>query len=303
MLDLRLLETFLDAANGPTFRQTAVRLHLAPSTVTSRIRALEDELGLPLFARETDGAVLTEHGRRLLGHARRLLELSADTRRLLTGEDEACPELTARFSESLGLVLLPDILVRFAALQPQTRLTLLTHSRQGLARDLRQGTVDLAVFLGEPFAAEGVTMDVIGRQRLMVIAPPDSPLAGRPGLEPADLAGWRLFVTSHVWSARRRLEETLARSGAQPREWLECTSLAVIIRCVEAGLGLALAPEATARGEAARGRVTVLPWADGEPLVPVLLARGAGRPPNPAEAAFVLATREALDRACPSDKA
>jgi DNA-binding transcriptional LysR family regulator len=297
MLDLRLLATFLAAASAPTFRQAASRLHLAPSTVTSRIRALEDELGLPLFARETEGAVLTEHGRRLVGHARRLLELAADTRRRLTGEDEACPELTVRFSESLGLALMPDILRRFRARHPQTRLTLVTHSRRGLARDLRQGVVDLAVLVGQPFVAEGVLLEDLGQQPLVVMAPPDDRLAGRGAVGPADLDGRRLLATLHVWSARRRLEDLLTACGAAPREWLECASLGMIISCVAAGWGLALAPRATARYAAARGLVAMLPWTGEALFAPVLLARPDDRSPTTAEAAFVQATREALDRA------
>lgn len=294
MLDLDLLATFLAAASGPTFRQTASRLHLAPSTVTSRIRALEDELGLPLFARETDGAVLTEHGRRLVDHARRLLDLAADTRRRLTGEEESCPELTVRFSESLGLAVLPSILARFFPLFPETRLRLVTSSRRGLARDLRQGGVDLAILLGEPFAAEGIVMEAVGRQRLLLLAGPGSPLAGRTEAGPADLAGCRLFTTPYVWSARRRLDEDLARAGAEPRERLECSSLAVILPCVAAGLGLTLAPEATARHAAVGGRITALAWTGDALEAPVLAARAAQAHACPAETAFIQATRDAL---------
>lgn len=229
-----------------------------------------------------------------MDHARRLLDLAADTRRRLTGEDETCPELTVRFSESLGLAVLPEILTRFTAQFPETRLRLTTSSRRGLARDLRQGGVDLAVLLGAPFTAEGVVMEAIGRQRLLLLAGAASPLAGREAVGPDDLAGCRLFTTPYIWSARRRLDEDLARAGAPPRERLECPSLALILPCVEAGLGLALAPEATARMAAARGRVAVLAWA-GEPLeAPVLAARAARIPLSPAQTGFLAATRDAL---------
>ncbi len=294
MLDPYLLKTFLAAAAGPSFRQAAATCNLAPSTVTSQIKALEQELGLPLFERAGGRTALTEHGRRLVRHAHRLLDLEAETRRLLAGGDDASLELTVRLSESLGLALAPLILPLFRQRFAHTRLVLATHSRAGLARDLRQGGVDLALLLGEPFAAEGVTMEELHREPLVVIAPPGSSLADRKTAGPADLDGWPLLSTRHVWSARQRIEDALARAEAQIAGHVECTSLEIVKRCVAAGAGLAVAPWLAVRQEVAEGRLAALAWAE-EPLsAPVLLLRACDREPCPAGAAFIAATRAAL---------
>uniref|UniRef100_I2Q465 Transcriptional regulator n=1 Tax=Desulfovibrio sp. U5L TaxID=596152 RepID=I2Q465_9BACT len=294
MLDPWQLRTFLAAAAGPSFRQAAEDLAMAPSTVTTQIRSLEETLGVRLFERAGAGTVLTEHGRRLVGHARRLLDLEAEIRLGLGGEDDACPELAVRLSESLGLDLVPAVLPRFRDRFPHTRLLLATHSRQGLARDLCQGAVDLGLVLGEPFAAEGILVTEIHREELVVIAPPGSDLAGREAARPEDLAGRELFVTPHIWSARRRVENALAMAGAGPAALTECTSLAIVIRCVAAGQGLALAPRLAVRREREAGLLAVLPWAGGPLDAPVMLVRQAGRPLTRAGAAFVEAVRDVL---------
>ena len=88
MPDPRLLKTFLAVAAGLSFRQAAKELHYAPSSVSSQIKALEEELGVPLFDRTGRLVVLTEQGRRLLAHARRLTDLAAATRHIVTGGDD-----------------------------------------------------------------------------------------------------------------------------------------------------------------------------------------------------------------------
>lgn len=293
MLDPWQLRTFLAAAAGPSFRQAAQDLAMAPSTVTAQIHSLEETLGVPLFDRAAGRVVLTEHGRRLLGRARRLLDLEAEIRRDIGGEDDGCPELSVRLSESLGLELAPTVLPLFRKRFPGTRLLLFTHSRQGLARDLRQGAVDLGLMLGEPFAADGILTEEIHREPLVVIAPPGFLPSGR-AVGTADLAGHELFVTPHIWSARRRLEHALVRDAAAPAAITECTSLAVVKACVMAGHGLALAPQMAVRRDGAAGRLLVLAWADGPLDAPVMLLRQAGRPLGAAGLCFVDAVRQSL---------
>jgi len=294
MLDPWQLRTFLAAAATESFRQAAEELALAPSTVTTRIKALEDNLGLRLFARSAGRVVLTEHGRRLVGHARRLLDLEAQTRQRMAGRDDAGLELSVRLSESLGLVLAPAVLPGFRRQFPRIRLTLVTSSRQGLARELRQGTVDLGLVLGQPFTAEGVAMEEIHREPLVVIVPPAGPLAGRGRIRPADLDGCQLLVTRHVWSARGRIEQALARAGASPASVTECASLEIVKRCVAAGHGLALAPRLAVRREAQAGSLAVLDWADSRLDAPLMFLQPAGRTLCAPGRAFLEMTRESL---------
>lgn len=294
MLDPWHLRTFLAAADALSFRQAAGALAMAPSTVTTQIKALEEALGASLFQRGPGRVVLTEEGRRLRGMARRLLDLESEIRRDFDHNREAFPELSVRLSESLGLELLPAVLSRFRRHFPHTRLFLPTRSRQGLARDLRQGAVDLGLMLGEPFAAEGVRMETLHREPLLVIAPPDSPLAGREAVGPEALAGRELLVTPHVWSARRRIENALDRAGLAPAALTECTSLEIVKRCVAAGHGLAVAPWLAVRRECEAGRLLALPWAGGLLDAPVLLVRPSDRDLDRAGACFVGAVREVL---------
>jgi DNA-binding transcriptional LysR family regulator len=291
MPDPRLLKTFLAVAAGLSFRQAAKDLHYAPSSVSSQIKALEEELGVPLFDRTGRLVVLTEQGRRLLGHARRLTDLTAETRRIVTGGDDEPSELTVRLSESLGIHCLPRVLPRFRKRFPDTRLRLTTQSRYGLARDLLHGVTDLALVLGEPFRAVGVTVEVMHHEPLVVIVAVHSPLAGRGAVGPKDLIGENLILTPHVWSARRFIEEALLEARVNPSGLVECSSVEIVKRCVMAGQGISVTPRFTVAEEVARGALAALDWLPGTLDAPVLLVRHADREPSTQASAFVAEVR------------
>lgn len=283
MPETLLLRTFLAVAAELSFRQAAQALHVAPSTVTSRIKALEEELGVKLFARRGRRVVLTPEGRRLFWHAARLTELAARTRQVVCGEEEG-PEVRLRVSETLGAYCLPTVLRQFKAAFPAARVHLATTSRQGTLHDLRRGTVDAALLLGEPFAAPGLAVESLWREPLVVFTAPDGPLADRECVGADDLEGVPLVLTRHAWSARAAMERALAGEGAGMAGHVECASAEIVKRCVLAGLGVSVAPRFFVAGEAGRGRLRILAWS-GEPLAAtVLLARDRTRTPPPAAA-------------------
>lgn len=256
-MDIRHLKTFLAVAAGLSFRKAAEALHYAPSTVTAQIRALEDDLGAPLFERTGRRVLLTDQGRRLLPRARRIAEMADDARRAVT-HDADSGELSVRMSQSLGMLCLPEALRRFRVRFPATRVHVATASRHGLAADLRHGEVDLALLVGRPFAAEGVDMETLRREPLVCIAAPRSPLADLDRVTPADLDGQPLVLTRHVWSLRPAIEQTLAAAHVQPGPVLECSSIVIVKRCVAAGLGVAVVPLSAVRRELDRGELCAL---------------------------------------------
>jgi DNA-binding transcriptional LysR family regulator len=297
MSEMLLLRTFLAVAAELSFRKAAKALHAAPSTVTSRIKALEEELGVRLFARQSRSVVLTEEGRRLVGHAARLTELAGRTRQVASGREQA-PEVRLRVSETLGVLCLPAVLREIRRRFPTVRLQATSFSREGTVHDLRRGAVDAALLLGEPFSGPGLSVEILRREPLAVYTAPDGPLADRESVGPGDLEGAPLVLTRHVWSARAALGRGLAGEGAASPGDVECTSAEIVKRCVLAGLGVSAAPWPFVAGEAQQGLLRVLPWS-GEPLeAAVLLVRDRTRTPSAAAQALLQAVREYYAAPC-----
>src|SRR5690625_285962 len=80
-MNIPLLITFLDVMETGNFKRTAERLDIMQSTVSARIRQLEETLGTRLFERGRGGAEPTPAGRRFEGHCRALLTLWGHARR------------------------------------------------------------------------------------------------------------------------------------------------------------------------------------------------------------------------------
>ena len=93
MLDLRKLQTFQVAAATNNFTRAAAELGCCQSSVTTHIKALEDELGGPLFerCRSSKTVILTEVGRRVLDYAGRLLALAEETKAVVHSARQECP--------------------------------------------------------------------------------------------------------------------------------------------------------------------------------------------------------------------
>ncbi len=87
MLDLRKLQTFQVAAATSNFTRAAAELGCCQSSVTVHIKALEDELGVPLFerCRFTKKVKLTEMGRQMLEYSHKLLTLAEETTAAIRG--------------------------------------------------------------------------------------------------------------------------------------------------------------------------------------------------------------------------
>ena len=291
MLDIHLLKTFLSAAAGLSFRRAASELHLAPSTVTAQIKTLEQSVGADLFVRSGRRVELTDQGRRLLGHARRIVDLEAEARRLVSGEDADDLELAVRMSETLGIHYLPGLLQTFRERFPRTRLTVATHTRNGLVRDLRYGALDLALFMGDPFSAPGVRTEVLRRMPLSIVVHAASPLAGKGRIGPADLAGLQLITTPKIWNARQAIEQALSQEGVEPQAVVQCGSMEIVKSCVLAGQGISILPAFAVDTEVQEGRLARLAWSRAPLTVPVLLVRASERTPSAAARAFIEAAR------------
>ncbi len=189
MIDLRLLETFAQAARFGSFSAAARALHVSPAAVSQNVRTLEDRLGARLFQRTTRTVTLTPEGRRLLDHCTPALEVLAEAPALLADPGAALTGvLRITSTTAFGRDEVLPLVASFQALHPG--LTVELSLSDGFADLVAEG-FDLAI-------RGGVLPDSTMMARLLV---PVTPLCcaapsyldqhGRPQ-SPQDLAGHRL---------------------------------------------------------------------------------------------------------------
>ncbi|SFD62111.1 LysR family transcriptional regulator [Streptomyces aidingensis] len=311
-MDTRLLRTFLTLARTENFTGAAAELHLAQSTVTVQLRALERELGVRLVDRLPRGARLTSAGRRLLAEAEGVLEAEARLRAVAAeaaGEGGQGGAVAGRVvlaaGETLCSARLPGVVAALRRTHPGVELHLYPAGTAAAVEGLRAGRLDLALLLEEtadlPGApaggapGAGLAAELIGHEPLALVGAPDHPLAaagrgrkagadeagGAGGAGWAELAAEDFFLHEQGCSYSDRLaRELLAVPGARPR-LTRFGSIEAARSCVAAGLGLTVLPRVCVAGALRAGTLAEIA---GPPLpdVPVQLVRHARRWASPA---------------------
>jgi LysR family glycine cleavage system transcriptional activator len=169
--DLDSLRCFEAAAVALNFRRAARAVALSPAAFSDRIRQLEEQLGQPLFQRNTRQVALTVAGEALLPQARKAL---AEALRCLERAGETAPpfELSVGTRFELGLSWLTTALAPLERERPDRILHLRFGDSDDLLRQLRAGTLDCAVSsvrLGTP----GLRYELLHREDYALVARPD----------------------------------------------------------------------------------------------------------------------------------
>lgn len=163
-----LLRTFLEIAKTRHFGHAAENLYLTQSAVSSRIKQLEDIIGLPVFTRQRNNILLTTAGERLLPHAEALLaswqlavqEVGVPSKKNAQLSLGGTSNLWDTFLQSL----LPQLSIKFPNLYMRTEI----NNPQHLVRSLLGGRVDIFATLDPP-ANGDFEIEVVGELELIMV--------------------------------------------------------------------------------------------------------------------------------------
>ncbi|HWR02953.1 MAG TPA: LysR family transcriptional regulator [Humidesulfovibrio sp.] len=293
-MELRDLKTFLAVARLLSFHRAGAEVHAAQSTVSARIAALEDDLGVRLFERLGRTVALTPAGERLRDCAVKMLDLEDEARAWVAGEGEARGSLTVRVPESLCAWRMGAVIGRFRQRFPRVSLSLTSCTMEGLEKDLRQGVTDLAFLMAEGVRGGDLLVEALGVERLVLVCAPGHRLAGRKRIGPMDLRDETLVLSKADCSYRRMFEGLLDEAGVTRAAGVEFASAAALRGSVLGGLGVSILPAVAVADDVAAGRLAVLPWAEGELETAVLMIRHRDKWLSPPLAAFMVLAREGL---------
>ncbi len=254
-IDLASLEIFKAVAEHGGVTKAAARLQRVQSNVTTRVKQLEERLGLKLFSRQKRKLVLSPEGRLLLTYADRLLRLSSEAESALRNGTPA-GILRIGALESTAATRLPPVLSRYHRLYPEVRVELVTATTGALVTKVVHHEVD-AAFIAEPFTASDLEVAPVFCEDLVLIAPKSLPRVRTP----KDIGHTTLIAFAAGCSYRRRLESWLGAAKVAPERVMEFSSYHAIVACVAAGAGIAIVPRSVIRVSlgAREVRVNTLP--------------------------------------------
>ncbi len=247
---LKTLRAFCKTVETGNISAAAEKLFLSQPTVSLQIKALEKELGAKLFERQGPRIRLTPEGEIFYDLARPLVEdferldekFHAQFERLEDGE------LHIAAGETVILHMLPAQVRRFSETYPRIRVTLHNVTgRAGMAL-LQSGEADFAVGSmhethRDYFYRPITTYD------LMLIAPPDHPLAGREGVSLEDIAQYGLILPPRRLSTWKMVEEVFRARGLELKVALETGGWEVVKKYVRLGMGVSIVSGLALEGE------------------------------------------------------
>ncbi len=244
-----------------SFSRASTELHLSQPAVSMQIKQLEESLGLPLFEQIGKRIHLTAAGKEVLSYARaitqQLDELEGVLNRLKGlsgGRLRISVATTANY-------FIPTLLGSFSRRYPDVTVSLDITNRETLLRQLSENTVDLVV-MGQPPAEADVEAEAFMDNPLVVVAPPDHPLAGKKKIPLTRLQDEVFLVRESGSGTRIAMERFFAERGMRLKTGMEVGSNEAIKQSVQAGLGLGLLSRATIEQELALKRLAVLDIAD-----------------------------------------
>lgn len=251
-IDLDSLHIFKTVVDFGGVTRAAAQLNRVQSNVTTRIKNLEDRLGVQLFLRQGGKLVPSAEGRLLLAYAERLLRLSSEAEAALKS---GTPRGTLRVGtmESTAAARLPALLAGYHRDYPDVQIELVTGTSGALIGRVHRFEVE-AAFVAEPFNTAELDMQQAFTEELVLIAP-----AGAGRLASArDLQGRSVIAFSNGCSYRRILEDWLSMSEVVPERVLELASYHAIVACVAAGSGIAIVPRSVLQVVQAGSEVQVI---------------------------------------------
>jgi len=261
-LDARSLRHFIAVARTGSIRGAAEFLHVVPSAVSRQITDLEQRLGLRLFERTARGVVLTEAGKLLLEHARRVLE-DQDLLTEQLGQLKEIKQGLVRIWCGEGFVadLIEHGLSKFSAVYPAIRFTIALAGTDAVLDAVTNGDADVGVVYN-PVVDTSIRSLAISRQPLCLVAPPGHPLLRHDRMALADSLADPCALLGPGHGVRQLVGRVAADCGIALAPVVETASIDVLRRFVGAGLGVTFLPRFAVSTEMERGLLGVVELTD-----------------------------------------
>lgn len=238
-MDTRFLETFLYVVDNGSIAAAGRRLGITSAAVSQRIRALEDELGFPLFVRNGRTVSTTEAGAAIVSRSRDFVLQIRDLK-TSAGKSPLAGEIRLGAISTALTGFLPELLSRMVSIHPSVDIHIEPGSSITLYQQVLSGELDAAVIV-EPHFVLPKTCDwkQLYEEPLILLKPKSmagedvQDLLTRQPFIRYDRKTWGGFLVDHY----------LREVNIRPLERFELDSPDAIAALVHRGLGVALVPD------------------------------------------------------------
>jgi DNA-binding transcriptional LysR family regulator len=246
-IEIRQLRYAVLTADSQSFSRAAKALNVKQSTLSRRVLALEQRLGIQLFDRHSRGAVPTETGRAFLSVARRIItdvdNLQTTARAVSYGEEG---RISVGFTASLMTGNMRATIADFMGRHPDIQFDGIEATPDKLLSDLNARIVDVAIVPSD-IVAMGISRRSAWSERLLVVLARDHELLQSARIHWSDLRREVFVLPRHgVGQILANLVvRRLSDQGYRPNIITQDTSLESVLSTVSIGRYITIATEAS----------------------------------------------------------
>jgi LysR family transcriptional regulator for metE and metH len=253
MIETKQLQIFKTIVDVGSFTGAGEQLGISQSAISQQIRALEEELGVPLLVRLGRSTRMTPAGEAFLRCAQQVLDKLDETRRFLDEHARGragvvrigTPEPPCNY-------LLPEVLVELKRRFPKSDARVTSGHTAATMSRLVGGELDVAL-LPLPVEAEKLRIVEVGRDELVAVVPPDHAWASLPFVTARDFEHEPLLVYDRASQITDLTLGFLLDEGVFPRIAVEVDHLEAMKDLAQRRLGVAVVPTWAVRRELASG--------------------------------------------------
>ncbi|HXX93529.1 MAG TPA: LysR family transcriptional regulator [Planctomycetota bacterium] len=235
---------FAELARSGSLRAAARSLHITEQGLRSRLLVLEERLGVELYRKQRGPrrtGPLTDPGRRFLPHAMAFLSHARELAEF-SGAVRAPREIRVAASQYLILYVLIDAVRRFHDAFPDYQVRLHSRTEREIEKALREDS-ELSLGVAAPYETSGDLEYLhLFSMGWSVITPRNHPLLRPRSLRLKDLVDQPLILFERGSTGRQHVMDAFHGAGLSPRVNMETTNTEIIVRMVEAGLGVSIVP-------------------------------------------------------------
>jgi DNA-binding transcriptional LysR family regulator len=258
-MELRQLQIFYVAAQTLNFTKAGLKLGYAQSNITGQVRQLEEELKVKLFDRIGRRIQLTSDGKKLLNHAKCILDLYE------RAKEDFLPQgiggvLNIGAAETVCVYRLPQILTEYRKLYPQVEIRVQTESCEHFFELIKANNIDIALVLTDKIKSTEMVVQTLHDEAMTVVASPLHPLAHKKNIKPHDFTDECLITTLPGCGYRPMVLSLFKENHVKPGALMELSSIGAIRQCTICGLGAAILPKIAVQDDLERGKLVELDW-------------------------------------------
>ncbi len=258
-MQIETLKVFCDLIESRSFSHAAVRNFITQSAVSQQVKALETRFGTPLLLREGRTVSATEAGKILYEAACEILNrFNHMQSELKSAGQEMTGSLRVATVYSVGLYEMTRPIRTFLKTHPRVNLQVEYNPANRVYENILTGTADLGI-VTYPKPRKGIQVIPLPADRLVLICPPEHPLARRRRiLDVKALAGQNFVAFMKDVASREAVDRILEAHGVNVRVVMEFDNIETIKRAVEIGAGVAIVPLLSVQREMESGALIQL---------------------------------------------